>query len=243
MKTYQAIPINECQDPLIAIPDTPFAFTQPHPYVKFSAPYGDVSPWSLRQGVLNALLQAQAELDKRKCPVSITLTGRRQLWPGRMTMLFKTARILAYHRASPSCLALSMNSLPTLARWFLVLGALNMALTVGLGAAGMHGLKAQIAANDPGGWFHTALHYHQLHALGLMVIGLAVARLPANRWLASSGMLLLAGIVLFSGNLYLRSIAGVHLFHAVTPLGGGAFILGWLMFALGAWRHSTQNTP
>jgi uncharacterized membrane protein YgdD (TMEM256/DUF423 family) len=136
-----------------------------------------------------------------------------------------------------------MNNLPTLARWFLILGALNMALTVGLGAAGMHGLKGHLATNDPGGWFQTALQYHQLHALGLMVIGLATARILANRWLALSGLLLLAGIVLFSGNLYLRSIAGIHTFHAVTPLGGGAFILGWLMFALGAWRHSTQNTP
>jgi len=66
MKTYQSIPICECHDPLVAIPATPFAFTLPHPYVKFSAPYGDVSPWMLRQGVLNVLLQAQAELDKRK---------------------------------------------------------------------------------------------------------------------------------------------------------------------------------
>jgi uncharacterized membrane protein YgdD (TMEM256/DUF423 family) len=135
-----------------------------------------------------------------------------------------------------------MNTLPTLSRWFLVLGALNMALTIGLGAAGMHGLKANLAANDPGGWFQTALQYHQLHALGLMLIGLAVARFPASRWFAWSGMLLLAGIVLFSGNLYLRSIAGIHAFHAVTPLGGGAFILGWLAFALGVWRHSSQNT-
>jgi uncharacterized membrane protein YgdD (TMEM256/DUF423 family) len=136
-----------------------------------------------------------------------------------------------------------MNPPPTLSRWFLALGALNMALNVGLGAAGMHGLKAHLATNDPGGWFQTALQYHQLHALGLMLIGLAVTRFPASRWFAWSGILLLAGIVLFSGNLYLRSIAGIHAFHAVTPLGGGAFILGWLAFALGVWRHSTQSTP
>jgi uncharacterized membrane protein YgdD (TMEM256/DUF423 family) len=130
-----------------------------------------------------------------------------------------------------------MKPLPTLSRWFLILGALNMALTVGLGAAGMHGLKAHLAANDPGGWFQTALHYHQLHALGLLAIGLAMIRVLPNRWLAGSGLLMLAGMVLFSGNLYLRSIAGIHVFHAVTPMGGGAFILGWLMFALGVWRN------
>jgi uncharacterized membrane protein YgdD (TMEM256/DUF423 family) len=129
-----------------------------------------------------------------------------------------------------------MKPLPTLARWFLILGALNMALTVGLGAAGMHGLKAHLAASDPGGWFQTALHYHQLHALGLLAIGLSMIRVLPNRWLAASGLLMLAGMVLFSGNLYLRSIAGIHVFHAVTPMGGGTFILGWLMFALGVWR-------
>jgi uncharacterized membrane protein YgdD (TMEM256/DUF423 family) len=136
-----------------------------------------------------------------------------------------------------------MNTLPTIDRWFLVLGALNMALTVGLGASGMHGLKTHLAANDPGGWFQTALHYHQLHALGLMVVGLAVTRIPASRWFAWSGLLLLIGIVLFSGNLYLRSIVGIHVFHAVTPMGGGAFILGWLVFAIGVLRppHSSSS--
>lgn len=130
-----------------------------------------------------------------------------------------------------------------LARWYLILGALNMALTVGLGAAGMHGLKPHLVANDPGGWFQTALHYHQLHALGLLAIGLAMIRLPPNRWLTGSGLLMLVGMVLFSGNLYLRSIAGIHAFHAVTPMGGSAFILGWLMFALGAWRSQMSVSP
>lgn len=135
-----------------------------------------------------------------------------------------------------------MKRLPTLARWFLILGALNMALTVGLGAAGMHGLRPHLATNDPGGWFRTALHYHQLHALGLLAIGLTMIRVLPNRWLAGSGLLLLVGLVLFSGNLYLRSIAGIHVFHAVTPMGGGAFILGWLMFALGTWRSRIPDS-
>lgn len=135
-----------------------------------------------------------------------------------------------------------MKTLTPLARLFLILGALNMALTVGLGAAGMHGLKAHIAANDPGGWFQTALHYHQLHSLGLLAIGLAIFYTTANRWLNTAGLLLLAGMVLFSGNLYLRSIAGIHVFHAVTPLGGMAFIFGWITFAWGI-RCSRTSSP
>lgn len=112
-----------------------------------------------------------------------------------------------------------------------------MALTISLGAAGMHGLKAHLAAHDPGGWFQTALHYHQLHALGLLAIGLTIIHAPDNRWLAGAGLLLMAGLVLFSGNLYLRSIAGIHDFHALTPIGGGAFMLGWIMFAWGVWKR------
>lgn len=130
--------------------------------------------------------------------------------------------------------SLPMNTSSSQARCFLVLGGLNLALAVALGAAGTHALKASLAANDPAGWFRTALDYHQLHALGLIAVGVALAQSPACRWFAWAGWLLLAGIALFSGNLYLRSIAGIHDLHAVTPFGGGAFILAWLNFAVGA---------
>lgn len=60
---YQAIPIEECNDPLVAIPTEPFSFTQPHPYVVLKAPYGETSPWMLRQRVLDALRQAHDELN------------------------------------------------------------------------------------------------------------------------------------------------------------------------------------
>jgi uncharacterized membrane protein YgdD (TMEM256/DUF423 family) len=123
-----------------------------------------------------------------------------------------------------------------LSRGFLVLGAINMALTVALGAASRHGLAAHLAAQDPGGWFQTALTYHQLHSLGLLIVGLTLSRWPASRWLALSGAALLLGIVFFSGNLYLRSLAGIHIFHSVTPIGGIAFIMGWISFAIGVLK-------
>lgn len=62
MKSYQSIPIAECLEPLVAIPEASFSFTRPHPYDAFGAPYGGASPWMLRSGVLDALLQAQAKL-------------------------------------------------------------------------------------------------------------------------------------------------------------------------------------
>ena len=122
------------------------------------------------------------------------------------------------------------------ARWLLVLGGVNAALAVAFGAAARHAWQPLIAANDPAGWFATALEYHRYHALGLIAAGLAAAVFPSSRWFATAGWLLLAGIVLFSGNLYLRSLVGIHAFHAITPFGGGAFILGWLVFAAGALR-------
>lgn len=122
------------------------------------------------------------------------------------------------------------------AKWFLALGAINAALATALGAAATHTLQALIATNDPAGWFAIALEYHQRNALGLILIGFAVAVFPSSRWFAAAGWLLLAGIVLFCGNLYLRSIVGIHALHAVTPFGGGAFILSWLSFAVGALR-------
>ena len=63
MKTYQAMPIRECGDPLIEIPAAAFAFFQPHGYVALDAPYGAASPWMLRRRVLDALLHAQAALE------------------------------------------------------------------------------------------------------------------------------------------------------------------------------------
>lgn len=63
---YRSIPIVECHAPLVEIPPTSFAFTTPHPYVALDAPYGSASPWMLRNPVLDALLAAQTELNRRK---------------------------------------------------------------------------------------------------------------------------------------------------------------------------------
>lgn len=116
-------------------------------------------------------------------------------------------------------------------RLFLVLGALSAAVSVVLGAAAAHAL-----ANLPElsqSWFRTALQVQQFHALGLLAVGLVAGR-NASRWIVAAGWLMVLGTLLFSGNLYLRSLADFHALHAVTPFGGGAFILGWLALAVGA---------
>lgn len=119
------------------------------------------------------------------------------------------------------------------AQVFLVLGALSAAISVALGAAGAHAL-----AGLPEGaqsWFRTALQYQQFHALGLLVVGLIAGRI-VSAWVTAAGWLMVLGTLLFSGNLYLRSLADFHALHAVTPFGGGAFILGWLALAVGVIR-------
>lgn len=126
------------------------------------------------------------------------------------------------------------------ARLFVALGAFAAALAVALGAAASHGLRATLTDPVSAGWFATALQYHQWHAGGLMIVGLAATRF-SSRWLIAAGWLLVAGLLLFCGNLYLRSLAGVHDLHAVTPYGGGAFIAGWLCVAIGVLR--ADRTP
>ena len=102
-------------------------------------------------------------------------------------------------------------------------------MAVGLGAFGAHGLKARLSTEMLAVW-HTAVQYHAWHALGLLAIGLS----PDTGWTRGAGLFLIAGTVLFSGSLYALALGAPRAVGAVTPLGGAAFILGWLAFAVGA---------
>lgn len=117
------------------------------------------------------------------------------------------------------------------ARTFLALGALSGAIAVGLGAAASHALADRLVNTEA--WFRTALHYQEFHSLALVLVGVLAATRP-SRLLAVAGGLLASGIVLFCGNLYLRSILHFHDWHALTPIGGSAFIIGWLAMAVAA---------
>ncbi|SFW28880.1 DUF423 domain-containing protein [Nitrosovibrio sp. Nv17] len=121
-----------------------------------------------------------------------------------------------------------------MARIFLVLGAINAALCIALGAFGSHGLKQRLSA-DMLAVYQTGVQYHFYHALGLLAVGLALQRFPASRPIVLSGWLMLAGIVLFSVSLYALSLTGIRGLGAVTPVGGVAFLLAWASLAYGAW--------
>ena len=117
------------------------------------------------------------------------------------------------------------------ARTFLILGAANAALAVLLGAFGAHSLKTYLAA-DMMAVYQTGLQYHLFHSLGLIAVGLAAKQIGDSARLRWSGWLMLAGIVIFSGSLYVLSTTGWKWLGAVTPLGGLSFIVAWVLFVV-----------
>ena len=118
-----------------------------------------------------------------------------------------------------------------LTKIFLLLGSVNAALAVGLGAFGAHGLRSRLS-EDLLSTYQTGVQYHFYHALGLFAVALVASLLPDSALVKWSGWLMLAGILLFSGSLYLLSITGIRWLGAITPLGGVAFISAWLLLAV-----------
>jgi uncharacterized membrane protein YgdD (TMEM256/DUF423 family) len=117
---------------------------------------------------------------------------------------------------------------------FFVAGAVLGGAGVALGAFGAHGLKARVSP-EMLAVFETGVRYHLVHALALLAAGWAAERWPGP-WTAASGWLFLAGIAIFSGSLYALVLSGQRWLGAITPLGGVAFIAGWVALAVGAWK-------
>jgi uncharacterized membrane protein YgdD (TMEM256/DUF423 family) len=97
------------------------------------------------------------------------------------------------------------------------------------GAFGAHALKDYLTP-ELIAVYHTAVEYQFYHALGLLAVGILVKSMPDSRALKWSGALMIVGIVLFSGSLYVLSVTGIRWLGAVTPLGGVAFIAAWGCF-------------
>jgi uncharacterized membrane protein YgdD (TMEM256/DUF423 family) len=122
-------------------------------------------------------------------------------------------------------------------RLFVVLGALSGFLSVAAGAFGAHALKQRLPA-DLLAVFHTGAQYQMYHALALLAVGLLAAHASIDKAAAlqAAGWLFVVGTVLFSGSLYALALTGVRGLGAVTPLGGLAFLGGWLALAWSAAR-------
>jgi uncharacterized membrane protein YgdD (TMEM256/DUF423 family) len=117
---------------------------------------------------------------------------------------------------------------------WLAIAAVNGALAVGFGAFGAHGLSNRIDAHALS-IFETGARYHMYHALAIGLSALAgrAGGQPFANFAAAS---FLAGIVLFSGSLYLLALSGTKALGMVTPFGGLAFLVGWLLLAYSAMR-------
>ncbi len=122
-------------------------------------------------------------------------------------------------------------------------GAVLGGLAVVLGAFGAHGLRARVSP-EMLQVFETGVRYHFYHALALLGVGLLAAQAGSTPGAPAAGALLaaawcfLAGIAVFSGSLYAMTLTGARWLGAITPLGGIAFIAGWVMLALAAWRRT-----
>ena len=110
------------------------------------------------------------------------------------------------------------------------LAALMGFLAVALGASGAHWLKGILSAHNTAATWETAVLYHFVHAIMLYVLGQR-RPVPSGPWLS-----FFAGIVIFSGSLYLLAVTNAKWLGAITPLGGVSFLVGWLWLAVGAGK-------
>lgn len=118
-------------------------------------------------------------------------------------------------------------------RTFIRLGAIMAMLSVAIGAFGAHLLEPTIGA-EAMETYETGVQYHMMHALGIILVAIAAGQWGDSRRLKWAGWLLFAGIIIFSGSLYVLSISGIKMLGAITPIGGVSFIVGWLLLVLEA---------
>lgn len=119
-------------------------------------------------------------------------------------------------------------------RVFFIVGSLSAFLSVALGAFAAHGLKNRLSP-EMLSIFEVGVRYHMYHAFALLAVGLALMRWSGAS-LIGAGWLFVAGTIIFSGSLYLLSLTGARWLGAITPIGGAAFLLGWLFLAWGIWQ-------
>jgi len=128
-------------------------------------------------------------------------------------------------------------------KYWIITGAFSAAAAVALGAIGAHGLEGwlektfepAVAAERMENW-QTAADYHRFHAIGIIFVGLLLQR-GASKSIQAAGWLMLLGTLLFSGLLYVYSVAPAKWMGPIFPLGGFSFIGAWLLLGVGAFRQ------
>ena len=134
-------------------------------------------------------------------------------------------------------------NLTTNGRW-IVLGAVFAAAAVVMGAFGAHGMEDYLAQFENGArrmdvW-KTAAHYQIVHAIGLILVGLTPSAKP--KLINIAAWLLIIGITIFSGLLYVYAYSDLRILGAFVPIGGVSMIAGWITFAVAAYsKRNIEN--
>jgi uncharacterized membrane protein YgdD (TMEM256/DUF423 family) len=116
----------------------------------------------------------------------------------------------------------------------IITGALLAGLAVMLGAFGAHALKARVSTEDLT-IFETAVKYHMYHALGLILIGFLGFHYP-SKTIQLPAWIMMSGILIFSGSLYVLVLSGIRWLGVITPIGGIAFIISWLLLSYNLFK-------
>jgi uncharacterized membrane protein YgdD (TMEM256/DUF423 family) len=119
-------------------------------------------------------------------------------------------------------------------RLFFLSGAVSGFVAVALGAFAAHALKERLTP-EMTGIFEVGVRYHMYHALALLAVAWATTRWPGPL-IVAAGWCFIFGILVFSGSLYVLSLTGIRWLGAITPIGGVAFLAGWLLLAWATLR-------
>jgi uncharacterized membrane protein YgdD (TMEM256/DUF423 family) len=125
-------------------------------------------------------------------------------------------------------------------KFFLLTGCLLMGLSVAIGAFGAHGLKDILQKTQRLETFETAVKYQFYHSLAILFLGLLMIHFQ-HKLLNTAGGLFIAGILVFSGSLYILSLTGIKWLGAITPIGGLAFIAGWILAFMALLQYSAPQ--
>ncbi|SDB85863.1 DUF423 domain-containing protein [Shouchella lonarensis] len=123
-----------------------------------------------------------------------------------------------------------------MAKLFIVIGAFVMALAIAIGAFGAHGLEGRISERMLKN-YQTGVLYHMIHGIGLLATGILAWKLGTSGMFSGAGWAFIVGIVLFSGSLYVMALTDLRVLGAITPIGGLAFIAGWVLLGLAVMRE------
>lgn len=122
-----------------------------------------------------------------------------------------------------------------MAKLFLIFGSTLSGLAVAIGAFGAHALRTTLEAHERIETFETGVKYQFYHAIALILLGILMQKFD-HKFFTYSGYGFFIGVLIFSGSLYILSLTGITKWGAITPIGGVAFIFGWISLLIGIIR-------